>query len=425
MATVMATAMATDPRRRVSIAGVARLKVVRQLIIWPLAAAVAFVAATTAIGAVAKHKAPQWALDVWPVNAFAYAELADDALKASIVASEGKMPEKIDGQITAWGRQAVEAEPTSVVGARTLALAAQAKGEDAQARRLMRLAQRINKRDLIANLWLIEDYSRAGEFEQALSIYDQALRSLAPERRGLLLTAMVGALSNEALISPYHQLLRGSPPWAPEFWRQAAQTAPALDNAALLRLRLAREGVELPLENEVLLLNGLIGQQRFAAAHQLYATLSAVDGEDAALVRNGDFSEAPRLPPFDWTLLSSGEMGAGVNGQSGQLEISAIGGSGGLVAEQLIRLDPGRYRLAARFAGSAPSGPLPLHAELTCAQAAQAQPRKVDMKWNAGSEPITVAGSSCSFYWLRLLVDAREREEGFELALDSLSLEKL
>lgn len=396
----------------------------RQFIIWFLATIIASVAATAAIGAITKSKRPHWALQLWPTNAFAYAKLADVAIISAITANKGQLPKEIDERTVEWARRSIRGEPTSAEGLRTLALAADVRGQEERARNLMRLARQLNTRDLIAGLWLIEDYAQAGEYEPALITYDEALRSLAPEQRGLLLTAMVGALSDPVLLAPYYELLRKSPPWAPAFWRQAAQTAPALPNAARLRLRLAEDGVGLPEENEVLLLNGLIGQKQFAAAYQIYDILSA-SGQSASWIRNGDFSETPRFPPFDWTLISSGDLGAGVNERSGQLEISAIGNAHGLVAEQLVRLDPGSYRLVARASGPDSRGSgSPLSATFACAEG-ETEPRRFDVPKNGASQTVVVATSGCSFYWLKLLVDAREQEDDFELALDQLSLQKL
>ena len=397
----------------------------RIVLIWCAAAILAVIAGASAFGAVTKHKRPDLALRAWPPNGFAFAELADVALKKEVRALGGQLPGRLDRKYREWARQALSAEPTSIVAMRTLGLFGQGEGRDEQARNLMRLAVRSSRRDTIVNLWLINDYSQAGDIDATLEVYDQTLRTLSYERRGFLLTTMARALADPIFVEPYYHLLRRSPPWGEAFWRQAAQTAPAMENAARLRIRLARGGTGPNAETDAMLLSGLIGQRKYDAARTLHAALRTkpTASSDNILV-NGDFSQAADLPPFDWKLNTQGELGAGINTRSGVLEISAVDGARGVVAEQLVHLAPDQYHLQARLAGSAQEKDVPAHIEISCATSPSnaREPFDIGLSYVEVSRSVDLRQEVCDYYWVRIVVAAEEREGAVEFALDRLLL---
>jgi len=391
--------------------------------VWITAALLAAASVSASIGAITKHRRPDVALAAWPVNGFAYAELADDTLKQQARAARGLFPSELGPEMPRWAHEALLREPTSVVGMRTLALHAASQGEHDKARNLMRLAADLNKRDMIVNVWLIEEYSRTGDLQRTLQMYDQTLRSLSFESRGFLLTTMARALEDPVLITPYYHLLRSSPPWAEAFWQQAAQTPAAIGNAATLRGRLASSGTGLSSENDARLLNGLVGLHMFEEAANLYGKIAGASRGSGNLLRNGDFSHEPGLPPFDWKTVSKGEFGAGINTNSGALEISAVPGARGTVAEQLVQLRPGHYNLRVGVTGDM-GGAETLSFEVSCAEDASPQEPVVRTPVVVGRNGLRfdLPATKCRFYWARINLAVEETDDGVDLSLDRLLL---
>jgi len=398
----------------------------RYLLIWCIALGLAGFSAIASLSAATRSKLPEFSVSLWPANGFALAQLADNATKDAAVqastASKGAPTglQKIQPMAAENGARAFALEPTSVTAIRTLALQKQADGQAVEARRLMRRANLLNKRDIIVNFWLIDDYSRGGDVANTLRIYDETLRTVSYERKGKLLTIMANALADETFVEPYFLLLEKRPPWADAFWRQAAQTAPSVMNAGKLRIRVGRRGIHPSDEVEQLLLTSLADQKRFDDAWQIDRLKS---GQKAPVegVRNGSFDQEPGLPPFDWRFISSGDLGAGINQEAGSLEVSVVPGGKGLVAQQLVRLSPGRYSLNAVIrAGEASS--VGQHVEIRCAEKA-GRVVKLDLAGNRARD-VDLTGGSCRYYWLDLNVSAIDGAGGGDLVIDSLSLKK-
>lgn len=397
--------------------------IIRHIVVWFAAIILAAVSSLAALASVTKQKSPDLSLSLWPDNGFAYANKADDSFEAQMQRSGGRIPEELEGDVEGFALRALEMEPTSASAVRTLAYHRHISGDGGQARELMRHAFSMNRRDPMTNLWLIEDYSRAGDVETTLLLYDATLRSTG-EGRGVLLTTMAKALENDLLIEPFYLMLRQEPPWGPAFLRQAAQTAPSLENAAALRVRLAKDNTVIPREIDELLLGALVERGSLALASDVALSVNGPRRDSNSLVRNGDFASGPGLPPFDWRLISSGDAGAGVNAKAGILEISAIGGADEIVAEQLVRLAPGNHELRA---GIKTRQGVPLArttAQLACAEAQRSAP-VVTLKLEGSNPRQQFSVGSCRFYWLRIAVDTRGLLDGSELALDDIAIRRI
>ena len=57
---------------------------------------IALAAGLSAMGAIAKNKAPELAVSLHPANGFAFETLASHSLKAAVAANDGQFPNKID-----------------------------------------------------------------------------------------------------------------------------------------------------------------------------------------------------------------------------------------------------------------------------------------------------------------------------------------
>jgi len=402
----------------------------RHLLVWGAAVALSVVAAVASIGAVTKQMAPRAALGMWPSGGGVTSVVVERATRAQARTIALASSSGVDPALPPLARAALTLEPTSASSMRILAYDHQARGEGAQARRLMMLATRITKRDRLANYWLIDHYARTGQLDRLLDVYDQTLRIMG-DGRGPVLTMLASSLASESMIDPLYQLLRRQPPWTEDFWNVAAQIPTALENVARLRIRVARGGIAVPAAKDELLLTALADQRHFDLGRQVYTvvlgrTAGRTGGNASAQpIADGDFSRQPRFPPYDWSLTSSGDLGAGINDRSGLLEISALGGASGEVARQIVRLDPGRYRLDAvsELRSGADSGTAKL--ELACAESPQAPRRAVELRSGRTVGSFDLAAESCRNYWLIVSVAVPEASGGFEIAVDRLRLTRL
>lgn len=395
----------------------------RHFLVWAFALLLALLAAAASWGAIARHRSPPLVLQLWPANGAAF-EAVTEAATRRIVTAAGSPGFNADPALIETARAALVSEPTAVAAMRVLAQAEEAAGRLDRARRLMRLAASVTKRDTLVNMWLIEDYSRGDDIVHALAVYDQTLRTLG-EGRGPVLTAMASALSDPRLIQPYFRLLRQQPPWSEAFWHVAAQTPGALENAARLRMLIARARLEVPREKDEMMLSALVDQRRFETGFRLFEAIRPPGSAGGALVNNGDFSRASAYQPFDWRLTSTGALGAAIDARAGTLQISAIsrGGLGMIAAEQIVRLPPGRYTLRAAYRREAGGGAPPAFVELVCAESGtRMQPLRIELGRSPAALPVNLSGASCRFFWLKIGVSVDEAQQTLELAFDRLQL---
>ena len=398
-----------------------RLPAFATIATWLVAALLAVAAGASSIGFVFLQRSPALAVSLWPVNGFALPELVDAATSSSATSVTGNVV-AVPAEVAQLARDAISVEPTSAAALRALALHHQGEGRLDRTEALMRLAARLTQRDEIVNLWLVNRDLQSDRLDEALARWDVTLRSIG-DRRGYVVTTMAAALADPRLIPSFYRLLRTQPPWAPDFWHAAAQTPPSLDNAARLRTALARAGIGGERERDNLMLTALVERRYFARALDLAEALGQGRGAAGGALTNGDFSRDPAGSPLDWQLPSSGEVGASVDTRASLLEISAAGGARGLVARQLVNLDPGRYRLVVVLGAAAETSPLTVG--LTCAEEGSSPGRTFVVDARAAAQEIDLRGARCRHHWVTLSVNATDHPDGIDITVDSVRLTKL
>ena len=126
---------------------------------------------------------------------------------------------------------ALRRDPTMAPAWRLLALAASMQGREREAARLFHFAERLSRRDLPTQLWLIEESVSRNDIPGALRHYDIALRtSLAsPE---LLFPVLTRASGDNNVVGPLGTLLASDPPWRETFLWQLVADAPVICSRA-------------------------------------------------------------------------------------------------------------------------------------------------------------------------------------------------
>ena len=98
------------------------------------------------------------------------------------------------------------------------------------------------------------------------------------------------------------------------------------------------------------LVNTLVSAGQYAKARVVWAATSHVPLPPDATVYDGGFTDSKSHGPFNWTLTSS-TVGLAEREPGGRLHVIYYGQEDGVLAQQLILLPPGAYRLTMAVSG--------------------------------------------------------------------------
>ncbi|WP_375248558.1 hypothetical protein [Sphingomonas sp.] len=293
----------------------------RQLRITPGAAVtglttiiVALLAMRDAAVQVTARQYPQLAVKLAPANATAITRIFDTAILG---------PEGLSQNNQRWAGaalQALRADPLNGSGLRLLAYVddLEQNGSD-RARTLMLLSERASRRDLLAQIWLIEDAVRRGDIDGALQHYDRAL-SVRPASAGQLFPILVAATTEPAIRQALVPYLRANRPWVPSFLSVLVEKSPnPAAVAALFQLYSGARAVPSHAVYESTLLKRLVSTGDLATARSL---ASHIDPRPQIWAFGFDpATTQARLRPLTWALYD-GADGAVVLDEKGALAIS-------------------------------------------------------------------------------------------------------
>lgn len=246
-------------------------------------------------------------------------------------------------------RLALRSEPLSVAAFSIVGLTADARGGNpARTRALMEAAQSVSRRDLLMQLWLLEDRVAQGDIEGALRHYDRAL-STYPETEPMLFPTLASAIDEIPVRNALVGYVRTRRPWMRSFLDYATGHAKPSSLIPLLVSADGASGVSAftrPFESG--LLRNVVAQQDFVLARLLAQRLSrgSIRGWNA-LTPSRASSDAT-LHPLTWM--------AG-DDQAYQLSFDASGASvldvepegQGIAMYRVIFPRPGTYRLVQRL----------------------------------------------------------------------------
>lgn len=253
---------------------------------------------------------------------------------------------------TALARRSLSAAPLAVSSLRDLAIAAQLDGDMQRATALMTEAGRRNLRDPAVHLWLFNEDLRAGRFKSAYLHGDLVLRR-RPETAVNIYPTMLDAVSNPQATIALVDRLRQQPPWRAELIQVLSGGGSAQLDFAIKILSSLRSSAHPPTRTEMQYVTaGLVTEGQYARARQVWADFKGGSGV-ASLVENGDFEQPGSGSPFDWRLTASNGAAAEVELSGGENRGRALGveyntGEAPVLAEQLLVLKPGDYRLSGR-----------------------------------------------------------------------------
>lgn len=256
-------------------------------------------------------------------------------------------PEQVK-RAAAIARGALVRDPTNASAAATIATATAYTNDVPRARSQFLYSERLSRRLLAAQLWLIEDSVTRGDVPGALKHYDTALRASSSAGR-LLYPILAKAISDPNVRQSVGEVLSAKPLWGPEFLTEIGLRGPdfvaASDLFVLLRKR--KVAIEPALENQMMA--KLVDAGQHERAWQYYLSVNPRDR--GSLIRNGDFRTISATPaPFDWLATTEGGATAIAEWENGRtfLHFQTVAGEGGALVRQLMLLNAGRYVLTGR-----------------------------------------------------------------------------
>lgn len=241
----------------------------------------------------------------------------------------------------------VRRDPTATVAFRTLGIIADMQGDRPRAKRLLAYADALSRRDLGTQLWLIEEAVDRSDVPGALHYFDVALRT-SKRASPILFPILISATEDRRLLAPIADLLRPEQNWGNWYLGALVDTGKATENIETLLGMLRQGDRPVPLEVYRRFAARLILERKFDAARRVYDHAPGLDSAD--LLRNGGFEfDAPAIA-FEWAYVSESDRAAerlspGAGGSTHALHFRSSDDGGGKVAEQLLVLPAGRYRV--------------------------------------------------------------------------------
>lgn len=254
--------------------------------------------------------------------------------------------------------------PLSVTSLSILALQADASGAGLEhARPLMSAAERLSRRDLLMQLWLIEDRVRQEDVAGALRHYDRAL-SIYPEAEPLLFPILAGALDTPDIRKGLLGYVKARRPWVRSFLDFATGHAPP---TALAELLINVDGGDRPSSFtrpfEAGLLRNAVAAQQFGFARVLTRRLAKGMPPEWQELVPSQASSAQDLQPLTWATSEDPAFQLQPDGRGAVLDIAPDGQ--GIAIYRVIFPTPGTYRLVQQMSATDSDG-LQARWDFTC-----------------------------------------------------------
>lgn len=356
---------------------------------------------------VTRNVNPAFAQRLSPTDALALARLGDRALLASTSAASMKRAES-------YTMRAIAQDPTVAMAYRVLGFARERLRGREDARRLMVTSQNLSRRDLAAQLWLIEDSVRRDDAAGALQHFDIALR-MSKTAPAVLFPILTNAAQDPNLRDPIAALLARRPAWRDRFLAFAFDNAHEIAPYAALAQELARRGSPLDQNQQLAINRKLVAQEEFDILAQRFGRRHAQRADAIMSQRNGSaFVLAPDLYPYSWTPADDSSVIVSKDPKGG-LRFDVDASWNGELLKRLVAAPPGDYLLTA----SATRG---LYVTVACAQKPNPQLGIIDLVGADVTRRIHIPATGCPAQWIIVGIRANVSDQPMQGRIDGIAL---
>ena len=317
---------------------------------WPavaggaVALALASSAAIHAASFVMQTRDPALALRIDPSNPVALVRMAQQAITLGEAGGSG------GAGVLAAAEHSIREQPLNAAAFRLYGLVRGANSDLDALGAQVKMADRLSRRDLGAQLFLIEDSVRRNDISAALRHYDTALR-VEESSRALLFPVLTAALDEPLIRRRFIPYLTEPPPWMESFLRHAVSTSknPAAIAALGIEAGGFPKGDEFrSLDTELLVALEAVGQ--LSALVRYYRSLGHADRALLTRIAFTEGNTSRSLAPVSWlpyTIAGIDAVFVSTGADQLELEAQLDPGFAGPVARKLTALPAGTYRLSA------------------------------------------------------------------------------
>ena len=352
---------------------------------------------------------PALALAWDPSDVAARETLANHRLAAAMAMRSPAARAAALGETSVAARRALIAGPLHWAALRDLGIAADLSGDGARATAVMSRAALRGRRDVPTEGWWLRRSLATDDAPGAVARLDAMLRS-EPDLEPRVFPVMAALSSVPAARPAWLRSLAAAPPWRQAALEDLVAKGSDLDAIGQLFAALdARRSPPSDVERGAFLTRVALAG-RYADARAFWAR--SVGSASSGTPYDGDFRKLAGPPPFNWRLFQPDSGVAAMEARPGlgsALVASYPSSTGATIAEQLLTLAPGAYRLTGRWRVEQPASGAAMSWTLTCAAAPSATApigewrhgTDVQIDWT-GFELAFAVPAGCQGQWLRL-----------------------
>ncbi|MFN3557882.1 MAG: hypothetical protein ACK4UQ_01250 [Brevundimonas sp.] len=299
--------------------------------------------------------------------------------------------------------------PFDVVALRVfgLTIAQEASGAD-RADQILTQAGNWSLRDDPSHAWLIGHRLRQGDYGSAFAHADTLARRVEDRQPVVFQLFTTAALSDPRSVAPLVRMLAANPPWRPAYMQSLVGRPETVPLQAALAVNL--EGTAYPLNPVELgtLYSSWLAQGRIAGIKEVRRRLNrpAV----GRLPTNGSFEDELAMGPLDWQMEASPRFSVLMTEDDARPDQTALrvemrGDSDDMVSQQLLLLEPGRYRVQGEVRtelGQTPGVGWTVLCYESGVRLGQQPLSPAKPGWDRFSFQIEVPAVGCAAQWLRL-----------------------
>ena len=272
---------------------------------------------------------------VWPSHPAVLVDRAMGEIGTRAAHGQGLTPAILTEVDQLASKAPLAPEPFLIKGA-----LAQVQQRQQHAEQLFAAARSRDPRSVAARYFLADRYLRSGRTSQALAEI-ATLAQLFPQGMAGFGPALAAFAQTPGAVPQLRNLFRTSPDLEPVVLSALA------NDARNARLALNLWGRRTPgaagtAEWQAKLIGKLVEQGQFAGAYDVWRLVTGIKDGRGTLFNPG-FAKSPAPPPFNWKYATTGGVVEPAGG--GRLQIIYFGRGDAVLAEQLLLLAPGRYRL--------------------------------------------------------------------------------
>lgn len=289
---------------------------------------------------------------------------------------------------------------------------AQTRGQLDRAERLFVEARERNPRSQAARYFLADRYLRTERTREAL--IEIATFARLAEGVETLAPSLAAYARSPGAVVELKRLFQASPELEPVVLSQLASNAANADLVLALWSGRDRLGSG---DWQARLLSGLVDRGDLTGAYRAWQRFGGI-GNPAGGLFNAQFEPSNAPPPFAWRYGAAGGVAEPLG--AGRLQLIYFGREDAVLAEQLLLLRPGRYRLGVQARGDVQPGALAW--TLDCRS--ESLLLRLPIRAGARNEAEFTVPAGCTAQRLKLTGTAGDFPKSTEATLSALALER-